>query len=124
MKFFLIILGWSWIILGVWWFLWPGRIRKRFARGYRKKMRRLLVVVFFVTVGTVFSVGRGIEGWLGTLFVVVAVIALIKGLFCLQGKLTDRALDWWERQPDSDYRIAAAGVFVLGCLTQWVFKLD
>ncbi len=80
----------------------------------------MLLVVFFAVAGVVFSAGRSIGGFTGTLLIVVSVIALLKGLLFAQGKVSDKVLDWWGNQPTWVYRIAAAALVALGCLTQWI----
>jgi len=121
MKFALIVLGWLWMIFGIWWFFRPARIRKKFERSYRKKMRWLLFTVMFVAAGVIYGAGRQLGGWLGMLFFVVAIIAMLKGLFFVSGKTSEKVLEWWGNQPDKVYRICAAGLFLMGLLTQWLF---
>jgi hypothetical protein len=120
MKLFISILGWAWILLGLWWFFRPAGIRKRMAKKYRKTVRWILLVIFFALAGTIYSAGKGLGGLSGTLLFVLAIILLIKGLFLLRGKMSDRILEWWSVQPDSTYRIAAAILFLLGCAIQFV----
>ncbi len=124
MRLLLGILSWSWIVLGVWWFFRPAGIRRRLERKYRRYARWMLLVIFFVVAGVVFSAGRSIGGFTGTVLIVVAVIALIKGLLFAQGKVSDKVLDWWGNQPTSVYRIAAASLVALGCLTQWIMRIS
>ena len=121
MKFALIVLGWAWMIFGIWWFFRPQRIRKKFERGYRKKMRWLLLTMFVVAAGVIFGASQQLGGGLGIVLFVVAIIALLKGLFFVSGKTSETVLDWWGNQPDKVYRICAAGLFLLGLLTQWLF---
>ncbi len=116
------VLSLAWIVLGVWWFFRPAGIRRRFEKRYRKYARWILLSVFLAVAGVVFSASRGLGGLTGTVLIVVACIALLKGLLFARGKVSDAILDWWSRQPDSVYRIAAAGLFVLGCLTQWLLR--
>ena len=124
MRLLLGILSWSWIVLGVWWFFRPAGIRRRFEKKYRRYARWTLLVIFFVVAGVVFSAGRSIGGFTGTVLIVVAVIALIKGLLFTRGKVSDAVLDWWGNQPTSTYRLAAAGLVALGCLTQWIMRVS
>ena len=99
MGLLLNILSWTWILLGVWWFFRPAGIRRRFEKKYRRYARWALVVVFFAVAGVVFSAGRSIGGFTGKVLIVVAVIALIKGLLFARGKVSDAVLDWWGNQP-------------------------
>jgi len=121
MKFALIILGWAWMAFGIWWFFRPQRIRKKFDRGYRKKMRWLLLTVMFIAAGAIYSAGRYVGGWIGMLLFICAIIAVLKGLFFLSGKTSEKVLDWWSNQSDTVYRMCAAGLFLMGLLTQWLF---
>ncbi len=120
MMLLLNILCWSWMLLGIWWFFRPAGIKRRLEKGFRKKMRWILFVVFFAVAGVVFQVGRGIPGILGWILILVACIALLKGLLLVRGRVSDQVLDWWSKQPVSVYRMAAAGLFALGCIMQWL----
>lgn len=119
MKLFISILGWSWILLGLWWFFKPAGIRKRFAKKYRKTVRWILLAIFFALAGAIYSAGKNFGGWSGTVLTIISIIALIKGLFFLRGKMSDKILDWWIQQPDSVYRMAAAALFAMGCMIQF-----
>ena len=114
------ILGWAWILLGLWWIFRPAGIRKRFAKKYRKTLRWILLAIFFALAGAIYSAGKSLGGWSGTFLTVLSIIALIKGLFFLRGKMSDKILEWWSVQPDSVYRMAAAGLLILGCIVQFV----
>ena len=117
------ILGWTWILLGVWWFSRPAGIKRRFEKRYRGYARWILLVVFFAVAGVIFSAGRSVGGFTGTVLIVVACIALVKGLLFARGKVSETVLEWWANQPTSMYRAAAAALFVLGCLTQWIVRI-
>ena len=123
MTWLLGLLSWAWILLGIWWFFRPAGIRRRFEKKYRRYARWALLIVFFAVAGVVYSAGRSMGGFMGTVLIVVAVIALIKGLLFAQGKVSDKVLDWWGNQPISTYRVAAAGLFALGCLMQIVTRI-
>lgn len=123
MTWLLSMLSWAWIALGVWWFFRPAGIRRRFEKKYRRYARWLLLVIFFAVAGVVFSAGRSIGGLIGTVLIIASVVALIKGLLFAQGEVSDKVLDWWADQPTKVYRIAAAGLFVLGCLTQMITRI-
>jgi hypothetical protein len=122
MKLILLILCWGWIILGIWWFFRPAGIRRRFEKRFRRTARWLLFTVFVVVAGLVFAGSRQIGGGVGIILAIVGCIALIKGLLLLHGRVSDRVLDTWSKQPDSVYRIAAAALFLLGCLGNWMLS--
>ena len=122
MRLLAIILSWSWILLGVWWFFRPAGIKLRFEKRYRKGARWLLLVVLFATAGVLFAVGRKLGGFAGTLLPLLACLAALKGLLFLRGKLSDTVLEWWCGQPTWVYRLAAVALFALGCLIQWILK--
>ncbi len=120
MNIFISILGWAWIFLGLWWFFRPAGIRKRFAKKYRKYIRWILLIIFFALAGAIYSAGKDLGGWSGTFLTVLSIILLVKGLFFLRGKVSDKILEWWSIQPDSVYRVAAAIMFIIGCVIQFV----
>ena len=118
MRLLLFILSWSWIILGVWWFFRPAGIKRCFEKRYRKSSRWLLLVVLVASAGVLFSAGRQVGGLWGTILAVLSVIAVLKGLLFVRGKISDTVLDWWSAQPTWVYRASAAALFLLGCLLQ------
>ncbi len=120
MRLLLGLLGWAWILFGIWWIFRPQGIRKRLEKKFRRTARWILFVVLFATAGIVFSAGRQIGGLLGTLLAILAVIAILKALLFARGQVSDRVLDWWGKQPDSVYRASAAALLALGCLMQWL----
>ncbi len=122
LKFAVIMLGWAYMILAVWWFFRPKRIRKVFERSFRKSARLLFITLTFALGSLIFSAGKEIDGWVGTLLIVIGIVGLLKGLFFLSGKATDKVFDWWASQPDSTYRLAAVAMFILGFLAQLLFK--
>ena len=61
LKFIVIGLGWVYMILAIWWFFRPARMRKVFERTFRKKLRWLFVFLAF-TFGGLSSFGISI-GW-------------------------------------------------------------
>lgn len=122
-KLVLFILGWGWIILGIWWFFRPAGIRRRFEKKYRKGARGILLAVLLVTAGILFAVGRQLGGFWGILLAVIGVLAVLKGLLFVRGKVSETVLDWWSRQPVWVYRVSAAGLFVLGCLMQLILRI-
>ncbi len=77
-------------------------------------------MIFFALAGAIYSAGKDLGGWSGTFLTVLSIIALIKGLFFLRGKMSDKILEWWSIQPDSVYRIVAAFMFILGCVIQFI----
>ena len=122
MTWLISIVGWAWIVLGVWWFLRPAGIRRRFEKRYRKYARWILLSVFFAVAGVIFSAGRSVGGVLGGVLIVLAVVATVKGLLFAQGRVSNAVLDWWASRTDATYRLVAGGLFVLGCLMQWLAR--
>jgi len=121
-RLLILILSWSWVILGIWWFFRPAGIRRRFEKRYRKGARWLLLTVLIVSAGILFAVARQLGGLLGILLAILGSVALLKGLLFARGKVSDVVLDWWGAQPTWVYRVAAACLFVLGLLMQAVLK--
>jgi hypothetical protein len=120
MKLLLLIVGWAWIALGVWWFFRPAGIKRRFEKRYRKGARSVLFVALFVTAGILIAAGRWLGGLWGWLLAILGIIAVLKALLFVRGKVSDTVLDWWSQQPIWVYRVSAAVLFVLGCLIQLI----
>lgn len=122
MRLALLVISWGWIILGIWWFLRPGGIRRRFEKRYRRGARWLLLTTLVVCAGIMFVVSGQLGGLWGTLLAVFGLIAILKALLFVRGKVSETILEWWSRQPVWVYRLSAAGLFVLGCLMQVILK--
>ncbi len=122
MKLVLILLSWGWIFLGAWWFFRPAGIKRRFEKKYQKGARWMILSVLVASAGILFTCGRQIGGVWGTVLAILAVIAVLKALLFVRGKVSQNVLNWWSAQPTWVYRMAAAGLFVLGCLMQWVLR--
>jgi len=123
MKLLLFIVGWAWIALGIWWFFRPAGIKRRFEKRYRKGARSLLLIVLFVTAGILIAAGRWLGGLWGLLLAALGIMAVLKALLFVRGKVSDTILDWWSRQPIWVYRASAAGLVVLGCLIQLILSI-
>ena len=123
-KYFVIVLGWAYMALAIWWFFRPKRIRKAFERNARRKMRWLLITAAFVLGGVIFQAGREVGGWIGTLLIVIGIIALIKGLMFFSKSACDKIFGWWSVQSDGVYRLAAVGLFIVGFLAQLLFRAE
>jgi hypothetical protein len=123
MKLLLLIVGWAWIALGVWWFFRPAGIKRRFEKRYRKGARSILFAVLFVTAGILIAAGRWLGGLWGWLLAILGIIAVLKALLFVRGKVSDTVLDWWSQQPIWVYRVSAAVLFVLGCLIQLILSV-
>lgn len=122
LRFVVTWLGWVYIILAIWWFFRPKRICKVFEKALRRKMRWIFVALTFVLGGVILGAGREIGGWVGALLIAIGIIGLLKGLLFLSGKATDTVFDWWARQADRVYRLAAVAMFILGFLAQLLFR--
>ena len=86
------ILGIFFIVLGTLFLFFPEKLRKRLTRKGVKSLKRWL---FFFTwiIGCAFiGVAWGIEGILGTILMVLGIIALIKGVLLLKSTVAEKMI--------------------------------
>ncbi|MEM7163853.1 MAG: hypothetical protein AAF581_00225 [Planctomycetota bacterium] len=119
MMWFLKILGYSWVVLGLWWTLRPQGARKRLEKKFHSGLRRTLFVAAAAIGGALFAAGRHLEGTASWLVPALGVVIVGKGLLFLRGKVSEQFVEWWTRQPNWVYRCSALALSVTGFAIQW-----
>ncbi len=122
MTLLLKLLGWAWVLLGIWWFFRPKRIRRYFEKRTHKTLRWILLTLIIAWGAAFWTAGRAIGGIGGTICAILAIVALLKGLLFLRARAAERILTWWLDQSDTFYRISAVGMIILGLAVQWILR--
>ena len=108
------IVGWLWIASGVFFLLKPDWLKSSLTKKGVKHVRTLLfAAAFFVgilLIGTAWDAG----GILGTVLLVVGVIAIFKAFFFLRSTVTARIIEWIEPWPVLVFRVIAVLYIAFG----------
>jgi len=110
------IVGWFWVITGVLFLLMPGLLRNRIQKKSNKVVRRyLFAMAIFIGAGLI-SIGMEISGAAAKIVMVIALIALVKGVFMLKSKAANSIIDFFKDKPISVFRIWAGIQIAIGAL--------
>ncbi len=95
------ILGWLWIAAGFLFFIKPNMLarilQKRSIRRIKKYLFAFAIFAGILLIKTLW----GIEGILPKVIMVMGLVAIIKGLFLIKGKVAERITGWFSKQPVS-----------------------
>lgn len=110
------IIGILWMLLGIWWIMRPQTIRRQFRRKLKKTRRKVLFLIIILVTGLFFSAAKYAHGLLANLFLIIGILGVIKAVFFLTSKATDKIIDWWAEQPLWIWRVWAAVLVLVGIL--------
>ncbi len=101
------IIGWFWVITGVLFLIMPGLLRRRIQKKSNKVVRRYLFVMTLFLAAGLISIGMEIDGIIAKVVLVIALVALLKGLFMLKSKAANSIIELLKDKPASLFRIWA-----------------
>jgi hypothetical protein len=107
-------LGILWIILGIFWLIWPGAARNRLKR---KMGRRLKWVVYaFILVFGVVMIGSIFKapGLVAKIVGIAGLVLTIKVVTLITTKTSEKAFDWLSERPLFVFRIWGAIILAVG----------
>ena len=119
-AFVLRLIGWWWILLGIWWLWRPRGIQKRMEGKLNSTLRSVVFFVLLLCAGTIFSAGWDLGGIWGIVLGIVALFFVLKALLLLRGKTADVILAWWRDRPLWFYRVMALVLIAAGLLLDWL----
>jgi len=106
------IIGTLWIILGLLWSIKPHILKNRLKRKMARKIKWIIlafVLVFgFTLLGSIITAQEIFLKVIG----LIGLIIVIKGIFLLSTKTSDKIIEWMEGKPLIAFRIW--GLFILG----------
>ena len=110
------VVGWFWVITGVLFLIMPNILKKRLQKKSNKVVRRyLFAMAIFLTAGVI-SMGMEISGITAKIIMIIALIALIKGVFFVKSKASNGIIEFLKDKPTSVFRIWAGVQVVIGAL--------
>lgn len=113
---FATILGWFWIVMGIF-FLWkPEILKKKLNRKSLRKIRKYLFVLAVILGILLIKAGWGYEGALAKIIVILGILAIFKGFFLLKSEITGRMMEWWGQKPLIFFRFGACVYIIIGIM--------
>ncbi|MBU2541626.1 MAG: hypothetical protein KJ593_06965 [Candidatus Omnitrophica bacterium] len=110
------ILGWLFIIWGIVFFLKPEWLKNKLLKKTTKKVKRYLFALAIVIAFLFIVAGLEASGLWAKVFMLFAIVAIIKAFLLLKGKATDRLLEWFSKQPVKLYKSLAVIYIIMGII--------
>lgn len=110
----LTILGWAWIITGVFFLFKPERLRNKLRKKSVKKLKRFF---FALALGLGFLLIKatwGVPGLLAKVVMIFGFLGIFKAAYLIKAKAADKLIEWYIQQPLKFYRISACVQIVIG----------
>ena len=108
------IVGIIWLMLGVFWLIKPGSLKKRLGRKMSKKVKRIVygfVLIFaFLMVGSVMKA----PGMLAKIIGIIGMVMAIKAIMLITSKTSETVLTWWADKPIIVFRVWAGCLVIMG----------
>ena len=106
------ILGYFWILMGLFFFVRPQFLKNIMQKKTIKKMRGVLFALALALSGLFINIGWKLPGILAKIVLIFGVLGVFKAFFILQGKMMDKVIEWMGARPLGFFRLAA--VFHIG----------
>ena len=111
------IISMVWIGFGIFWFIKPLSLQKRFAKKGRKRIGKVLFLLALLAGGYFISIAFSIKGLLlKILFSAVGIIAIWRAFVFLKGKAIERLIDWLGKLPLYAFRVYAVIFIAIGVI--------
>ncbi|MBD3380025.1 MAG: hypothetical protein GF408_06160 [Candidatus Omnitrophica bacterium] len=108
------IIGLIWIVAGLLWTIWPGKLKERLGRKITKRMRRVVfgfIIVFgFSLIVSIFKT----PGIAGKLIGLTGMVLAIKGIMLFTSRASGKMLEWWSERPVIVFRVQGIVVLAIG----------
>lgn len=124
MDWLLQMVGWGWIVLGVWGIVRPDSARKRVERAVRRKLRWVAMFLLTAVGGSLCVEAFRVAGWIGGVLGVAGAFLLFNGLALLRTRTTDWMAAWWSSRPIWVYRLVSALSIFAGAGLQWWTRVE
>ena len=110
------LIGWLWIVGGVLFLLKPDILKNRLKKKGLKKVKRILFSIA-ITGGIFLIIASGkMDGALSKIMAILGIVVIIKGVFLLKSKLSEKLLGWAGEQPLIYFRIASLVYILIGVI--------
>lgn len=108
------ILGWIWLISGIFFLLKPQRFRDKLQKTSAKKLKRFFFWLALTLSILLITAVWNVHGTVATILKILGVIGLFKAAFFLKAKAADAVLEWYVSRPVKFFRFSAIGLIVMG----------
>lgn len=110
------ILGYLWIIAGVFFVLKPQILKNSIQRKSLKKLRKYFIFIAVLLGALLISVGWKLQGFLAKMIIVLGIISIFKGVFLLKAKVADKMIEWFAAKPLIFFRTGACFYILIGVI--------
>ena len=110
------ILGTIWILLGIIWTIKPQMLRRRLIKKMNRKMKWAVYGFILVFMSSLLGVVIKAQGFWLKIAALTAIFFVIKGIFSVIAKTSDKISGFWTEQPLAFFRIWGLVVFISGLL--------
>jgi len=108
------IIGWTWIMLGIFWLIKPeglkNRMKKKTGRRTKRVIYAAILMMAFYMIGSAF----GAPGMLPKIIAIIGMIMVIRVIIMITSKTSEKIFDWWTNKPSIIFRIWALVFLMIG----------
>ena len=108
------IIGWFLIISGAYFFIFPKSLMRRLQRKSKWKIRSFFFFLAFIWGAPLIAIGWQKEGLLPKILVAIGVIALLKGIFFISTKASEKFIKWSSEKAPYVFRILSILQIIMG----------
>lgn len=95
----LTVIGWVFVLLGLFFLIRPGFLRNRLRKKGIKRIRRLIIAATLFLAITLATAGSGLGGIYYKLLILVGLILIIKSVLLLNRKTSEALTGWFSLRP-------------------------
>ena len=107
------LLGWIWLVAGIWFLFKPEVLKARLQKKSLKQMKKIFVPIAVFLGLWLIVVGFGSAGIFAKFLMLLGIVALIKSALLLKTNVADKIIEWYGRQSLAFYRLCACCHIIL-----------
>jgi len=108
------IIGWLYLIGGIFYMIKPVWLQNKFKKKSIKKVKQICFVLVLMIGTLLIKATWGMEGLIPKIIMILGFIGILKAFFFLKAKAADNLLQWWLKQPPNFFRMNAVAMLVFG----------
>ncbi|MCK5706446.1 MAG: hypothetical protein KAI43_02245 [Candidatus Aureabacteria bacterium] len=108
------IIGWFWIISGFYFLIRPTSLMRRLQRKSKWKTRSFFFFIAFIWGAPLIALGWQEEGLIPKLLVAVGIIVLLKGIFFISTKTSEKFIEWSSQKAPYVFRLFSIIQIIMG----------
>ncbi len=101
------ILGWAWVVMGVFFFCRPQFLKNKLQKKAIRKIRGQLFLLALIISGVLMRISWGVPGVWAKIVFIIGILGVIKAFFLLQGKIVEKIAQWLSSKPPAFFRLGA-----------------